>query len=62
MGYDAKWPKEKFNIVHLGFNSNNQHHTFFHAMGHCPMPDHCAKGGTWDNCQVSGEWNYGNPL
>jgi len=61
MGCDVKWPKEKFGIIHLGFDLGNQHCTFLHAMGHCPMLAHCAKGGTWDNCQVSGQWNYGNP-
>jgi hypothetical protein len=61
MGGNTKWPKEEFDIVHLGSDLGNQHHTFLHAMGHCPMFTHCAKGGIWDNCQVSGEWNYGNP-
>jgi hypothetical protein len=61
MGCDAKWPKEESRIVHLGFDPSNQHHTFLCAMGHCPMPARCAEGGTWDNCQVTEEWNYGNP-
>jgi hypothetical protein len=59
MGCDAKWPKEKFGIIHPIFVLGNQHHTFLHAMGHA-MHACCAKGGTWDNCWVNGEWNYGN--
>jgi hypothetical protein len=50
MGCIAKWPKEEFGIVHPKFDPGNQHHTFFHAMGHCPLLARCAKGGTWDNC------------
>jgi hypothetical protein len=50
MGYDTKWPKEKFGIVHPKSDPGNQHHTFLHATGHYPMHARCAKGGTWDNC------------
>jgi len=60
MGCNAKWPKEEFDIVHPESDPCNLHHTFLRAMGHCPMLVHCAKGGTWDNYKVNGEWNYGN--
>jgi len=54
MGGNTKWPKEEFGIIPLIFDPGNQHHTFLHAMGHCQMLARCAKGGTWDNYQVSG--------
>jgi hypothetical protein len=55
MGCEAKWPEEKFGIIHPRFDPGNQHHTFMQL-----MHARCAKGGTWDNCWVNGEWNYGN--
>jgi hypothetical protein len=61
MGCDARWPKEEFGIVQPEFDPGNQRHTFLRATGRCPTPARCVKGGTWDNCQVTEEWNYGNP-
>ncbi len=50
-------PKKNCGIVHPEFDPGNQHRTFLRATGHCLTPARCAKGGTWDNCQVTGEWN-----
>jgi len=61
MGCEAKWPKKESGIIHPEFDPGNGQRTFLHARGHCPTLAHCAKGGTWDSCQVTGEWNYGNP-
>jgi hypothetical protein len=61
MGCDARWPKEEFDIVQLEFDLGNQCHTFLRATGRCPTLAYCVKGGAWDNCQVTKEWNYDNP-
>jgi hypothetical protein len=60
-GLRRQMAKEESSMVHLEFDPDNKHCTFLHATGHCPMPTYCAKGGTWDNCQVTREWNYSNP-